>query len=218
VDAGDDDFAEAGRLLVAGEARFIWGAAKIDGLPPMGPPEIALAGRSNVGKSTLLNALTGRKALARASHTPGRTQELNFFDVGPECAARLRLVDLPGYGYAAVGKEKVAAWTSLLKEFLRGRAPLARVYLLVDGRHGAKDVDREMMDMLDRAAVSYQIVLTKMDEVKKGARAGAIATMRATIARRPAAHPDVLAVSSQESEGVPALRAAIARLLAERGG
>ncbi|MBL8587060.1 MAG: YihA family ribosome biogenesis GTP-binding protein [Methylobacteriaceae bacterium] len=218
MDDGDDDFLEAGRLLFAGEARFIWGAAQIDGLPPPGPPEIAFAGRSNVGKSTLLNALTGRKALARASHTPGRTQELNFFDVGPEGAARLRLVDLPGYGYAAVGKEKVAAWTSLLKEFLRGRAPLARVYLLVDGRHGARDVDREMMDMLDRAAVSYQIVLTKMDEVKKGARAGAIAAMREAIARRPAAHPQVLSVSSQEGEGVPALRAAIARLLAERGG
>ena len=218
MDAGDDDFLESGRLLFAGEARFIWGAAKIDGLPPPGPPEIAFAGRSNVGKSTLLNALTGRKALARASHTPGRTQELNFFDVGPEGAARLRLVDLPGYGYAAVGKEKVAAWTTLLKEFLRGRAPLARVYLLVDGRHGARDVDREMMDMLDRAAVSYQIVLTKMDEVKKGARAGAIASMREAIARRPAAHPQVLSVSSQEGEGVPALRAAIARLLAERGG
>ncbi len=218
VDAADDEFLEAGRLLFAGEARFIWGAAKIDGLPPMGPPEIAFAGRSNVGKSTLLNALTGRKALARTSHTPGRTQELNFFDIGPEAAPHLRLVDLPGYGYAAVGKEKVAAWTTLLQEFLRGRASLARVFVLVDGRHGIKAVDGEMMDLLDRAAVSYQLVLTKRDEVKKSAQDAALAATRAALSRRPAAHPHVLFVSSHDGEGIAGLRAAVARLLAERGG
>lgn len=216
--AADEDHLEAGRLLFAGEARFIWGAAKIDGLPPMGPPEIAFAGRSNVGKSTLLNALTGRKALARTSHTPGRTQELNFFDVGPEGDARLRLVDLPGYGYAAVGKEKVAAWTALLQDFLRGRASLIRVFLLVDGRHGIKAVDGEMMDLLDRSAVSYQVVLTKRDEVKRGAQDAMLAATRAALSRRPAAHPEALFVSSRDGEGVAELRAAIARLLAERGG
>jgi GTP-binding protein len=216
-DKPGEDWAEIGRKLFAGEARFIWGASRIDGLPPMGAPEFAFAGRSNVGKSTLLNGLTGRKTLARTSHTPGRTQELNFFDVGPEGAVKLRLVDMPGYGYAAVGKDKVAAWTVLMKEFLRGRATLARVFILVDGRHGLKDVDAEMMDLLDRSAVSYQIVLTKRDEVKASAREAALAAVRQALARRPAAHPDVLFVSGQTGEGVAQLRAVMARIAAERG-
>lgn len=219
-DAKDDapDFAEIGRKLFAGEARFIWGASKIDGLPPMGPPEIAFAGRSNVGKSTLLNALTGRTKLARASHTPGRTQELNFFDVGPEEGARLRLVDMPGYGYAAASKEKIAAWTSLMQGFLRGRASLQRVYVLVDGRHGLKEADREMMDLLDKSAVSYQVVLTKRDEVRKRDQDATLAKTREALSRRPAAHPEVLFLSSHSGENVSDLRAAVARLLAERGG
>lgn len=211
------DFAEIGRKLFAGDVRFIWGASKIDGLPPMGPAEIAFAGRSNVGKSTLLNALTGRTKLARASHTPGRTQELNFFEVGPEGDARLRLVDMPGYGYAAASKEKIAAWNGLMQGFLRGRASLARVYVLVDGRHGVKDVDREMMDLLDKSAVSYQVVLTKRDEVKKRDQDAMLAKTRDALARRPAAHPEVLFLSSHSGESVGALRAAIARLMAERG-
>jgi GTP-binding protein len=211
------DFAEIGRKLFAGDVRFIWGASKIDGLPPMGPVEIAFAGRSNVGKSTLLNAMTGRTKLARTSHTPGRTQELNFFDVGPEEAARLRLVDMPGYGYAAVSKEKVAAWTDLMTRFLRGRASLMRVYVLIDGRHGVKDVDREMMDLLDKSAMSYQVVLTKRDEVKKRDVEATLAKTREALARRPAAHPEVLFLSSHDGEGVADLRAAIARLMAERG-
>jgi len=211
------DFAEIGRKLFAGDVRFIWGASKIDGLPPMGPAEIAFAGRSNVGKSTLLNALTGRTKLARASHTPGRTQELNFFDVGPEGEERLRLVDMPGYGYAAASKEKIAAWTGLMTGFLRGRASLARVYVLVDGRHGIKDVDRQMMDLLDKSAVSYQVVLTKRDEVKKRDQDAMLEKTRQDLSRRPAAHPDVLFLSSHTGDNVEDLRAAIARLMAERG-
>ena len=211
------DFAEIGRKLFAGDIRFIWGASKIDGLPPMGPAEIAFAGRSNVGKSTLLNALSGRNKLARASHTPGRTQQLNFFDVGAEDDVRLRLVDMPGYGYAAASKEKIAAWTDLMQGFLRGRASLARVYVLVDGRHGVKDVDREMMDLLDRSAVSYQVVLTKRDEVKKRDLDEMLAKTRETLSRRPAAHPDVLFLSSHTGDNVEDLRAAIAKLMAERG-
>lgn len=211
------DFAEIGRKLFAGDVRFIWGASKLDGLPPMGPAEIAFAGRSNVGKSTLLNALTGRAKLARASHTPGRTQELNFFDVGPEGAERLRLVDMPGYGYAAASKEKIAAWTDLMTGFLRGRSSLERVYVLVDGRHGLKQVDGEMMDLLDKSAVSYQVVLTKRDEVKKRDQDAMLARTREALSRRPAAHPEVLFLSSHSGENVADLRAAIARLMRERG-
>ncbi len=208
-----DEFHEAGRKLFAGEAEFVSAASRIDNLPPMVGLEIAFAGRSNVGKSSLVNALTGRKTLARTSHTPGRTQELNFFDLG----GKLILVDMPGYGYAAAGKDKVAAWTSLIHAYLRGRQNLARVFVLVDARHGLKPVDGDVLDTLDQAAVSYQIVLTKADELKAGELERRLAETAAAVARRPAAVPEIQPTSSRTGLGVPALRAAVARLLHERG-
>jgi GTP-binding protein len=210
----DAELIEQGRKLFSGDWRFVFAAPSIETLPPMAGTEIAFAGRSNVGKSSLINALTGRNALARTSHTPGRTQELIFFE-GPERAG-LRLVDMPGYGYAAAPKAKVASWTALIHQFLLGRASLARVYVLIDARHGLKDVDRDVFKTLDKAAVSYQVVLTKADQVKPAELATRIAETAAALAKHPAAFPEVLATSSRNGAGMPELRAAILQLLEER--
>jgi GTP-binding protein len=214
MDAAAADFTEEGRLLFAQPCTFVHGTTSVASLPPIGAPEIAFAGRSNVGKSSLVNALTNRKTLARISNTPGRTQQLNFFDLG----GRLRMVDMPGYGYAAVSKTMVAAWGSLIRDFLRGRASLLRVYLLIDGRHGLKDSDAEIMDLFDKSAVSYALVLTKADAMKKAERAARIAATAAALEKRPAAFPEVLLTSAEKGEGIAELRASIARLLHERGG
>ena len=211
------DLFERGRKLFAGNCEFIWAASKIDGLPPIGPVEIAFAGRSNVGKSSLLNALTGRKALARTSNTPGRTQQLNFFAIGTPGEEPMRLVDMPGYGFAAVSKEKISSWTQLMHAYLRGRSSLARVFVLVDGRHGLKPPDLEMMDLLDKSAMSYQVVLTKKDEVKKSDIEARMAGVLEGLAKRPAAHPEIIFTSSETGEGIGDLREGIARLLSERG-
>jgi GTP-binding protein len=204
---------EAGRKLFAADWQFAAAAGTVERLPAMHGVEIAFAGRSNVGKSSLINALTGRKALARTSHTPGRTQELIFFAAG----APLRLVDMPGYGYAQASKTKVAAWTALIHAYLSGRANLARVYVLVDARHGLKEADAAVLKTLDEAAVSYQIVLTKADQVKQGELEARVSDTAAALARRPAAFPEVLVTSSREGAGMAELRAAIARILRERG-
>jgi GTP-binding protein len=212
-----DSLIERGRKLFAGPCDFIWAASKIDGLPPLGPAEIAFAGRSNVGKSSLLNALTGRNSLARTSHTPGRTQELNFFALGVKGREPLRLVDMPGYGYAAVSKEKISNWTRLMHAYLQGRSPLMRVFVLVDGRHGLKPPDHEMFDLLDTTAMPYQIILTKKDEVKKADIETVLESVRKGIIKRPAAHPEIVFTSSKTGEGIAELRASIVQLLIERG-
>ncbi len=210
-----EDELESARKLFEGPWDFVWASTKIDDLPPMVGQEIAFAGRSNVGKSSLINALTRRNALARTSHTPGRTQQLNFFrQVGHD--ERLTIVDMPGYGYAAVGKEKVAAWTNLIHDYLRGRANLMRVYVLIDARHGIKDVDGAVLETLDKAAVSYQVVLTKSDALKKSEQSAMVEKTLAAIKRRAAAFPEVLLTSSEKGTGIPEFRAAIARVLAER--
>ncbi len=211
----DAELIEAGRKAFAGEWSFIWAAGSIETLPPMAGVEVAFAGRSNVGKSSLINALTNRNGLARTSHTPGRTQELVFFE-GP-ARVGLRLVDMPGYGYASAPKTKVAAWTSLIHKFLLGRASLARVYVLIDARHGLKEVDTEILKTLDRAAVSYQIVLTKADQVKPSELAARTDDIKTALAGHPAAFPEVLATSSRSGAGMAELRAAMMRLLQERG-
>ena len=203
----DDDLAERARKLFSGRVEFLRSAPALKFLPDPEVAEIAFAGRSNVGKSSLLNALTGRKAIARASVTPGRTQELNFFDVGSPLA--FRLVDMPGYGFAKAPKDMVKKWRFLVNDFLRGRAVLKRTLVLVDSRHGLKEVDREMLDMLDVAAVSYRLVLTKADKVKPTALAETIAATAADARLRPAAHPHVLATSSETGLGIPELRAAV---------
>jgi GTP-binding protein len=203
---------EAGRRLFAQEWRFATAASSVASLPRMRGIEIAFAGRSNVGKSSLINALAGRNALARTSHTPGRTQELIFFSGEPG----LTLVDMPGYGYAAAPKQKVKAWTELIHAYLRGRANLARVYVLIDARHGLKDTDAPALDALGEAAVSHQIVLTKADQVKPAELAARVAATEAALAKRPAAFPQVLTTSARSGAGIAELRAAIARLKAER--
>ena len=208
------DWTEAGRKLFAGPCEFIFAAARSDGLPPVGPPEIAFAGRSNVGKSSLVNALTGRAALARTSRTPGRTQELIFFDLD----GKARLVDMPGYGYAAVAKSKSESWGELARDYLRGRPSLVRVFVLVDGRHGLKESDHETMRALDAAAVSYAVVLTKGDEVKAADRSARIEATLEGLRKHVAAYPEVLLTSARTGDGVADLRAHIARLIAERGG
>ena len=210
----DAKLIEQGRKLFAGEWQFFWASPSVETLPPMAGMEVAFAGRSNVGKSSLINALTGRNALARTSHTPGRTQELIFFE-GPDKEG-LRLVDMPGYGYASAPKVKIASWTALIHKFLQGRSNLARVYVLVDSRHGLKEVDREVLNTLDKSAVSYQVVLTKADQVKPADLQACVAATLAALAKHPAAFPEVLATSSQTGAGMAELRAAMVRLLEER--
>ncbi len=199
---------ETGRLLFAAECRFFYASQKLEDLPPPGLPEVAFAGRSNVGKSSLINALTGRNALARVSSTPGRTKQLNFFELGE----RLTLVDMPGYGYAQAAKKVKEDWQGLMFNFLRGRPTLRRVVLLLDSRIEVKESDRAVMDLLDRAAVGYQIVLTKIDAPTLAAQAAKLAEAQGLAARHPAAYPEVLATSSETGSGIPELRATLASL------
>lgn len=203
---------EAGRLLFAREVLFMLSVVNLDGLPPPDRPEICFAGRSNVGKSSLINALTNRKGLARASNTPGRTRELNYFNVDD----RLNLVDLPGYGYARAPKTQISNWTRLTRSFLRGRAGLRRVFLLIDSRHGIKPSDVELMEMLDDAAVTYQLVLTKTDKIKRGELDKVMRRTSRTINKRPAAHPELMVTSSEKNTGLEDLRAEIATLALPR--
>lgn len=199
---------EAGRLLFARDVTFMLSAVSLETLPPARLPEICFAGRSNVGKSSLINALTNRKGLARASNTPGRTRELNYFNVDE----RLFVVDLPGYGYAKASKSDIARWTKLTRQFLFGRASLRRVFLLIDSRHGMKDTDIELMGMLDETAVTYQIIMTKVDKLKKGQLEKVLAKTQKTIEKRPAAFPKIICTSSEKKDGLDELRAEIASL------
>ncbi|MEP7209228.1 MAG: ribosome biogenesis GTP-binding protein YihA/YsxC [Alphaproteobacteria bacterium] len=204
------DQIETARKLFAGEVKFVKGVVKLDGLPTGDRPEIAFAGRSNVGKSSLINAMVNRKQLARASNTPGRTQEINFFDLG---AGRLYLVDLPGYGFAEAPKASVEKWSRFTLNYLRGRATLKRVFVLVDARRGLGEVDLGVMDKLDSAAVGYQIVLTKADKIKPSEVAATLADTLAKLKKQAAAHPHVMATSSEKGDGLPELKAEILALM-----
>lgn len=206
----DDDFAERARKLFSGRVEFLLSAPQLKFLPDPVLPEIAFAGRSNVGKSSLINAVTGRKAIARASVTPGRTQELNFFEVGDP--VKFRLVDMPGYGFAKAPVKVVEKWKNLVNNYLRGRAVLHRTLVLVDSRHGLKPPDREILALLDATAVPCQIVLTKIDKVGPAARAKVVEAVEAELKSHPAAFPTVRLTSSQSGEGIPELRAALAAL------
>lgn len=202
----DDEYIEAARIMFARPAEFIMGCAKIEQLPPPDLPEVAFAGRSNVGKSSLINALVNMKKLARASNEPGRTREVNFFNLDD----RLRLVDLPGYGWAKASKETVKKFQNLGRAYLQGRVSLKRVYLLIDARHGLKAVDAEALDALDKSAVSYQVVLTKADKIKPAEVDKVVAETLKAISKRPAAFPRVIATSSEKGTNIPELRAEIA--------
>ncbi|MBS1301459.1 ribosome biogenesis GTP-binding protein YihA/YsxC [Loktanella sp. SALINAS62] len=203
----EDATLEKGRLLFAGETEFLKGVVAMDGLPPADRLEVCFAGRSNVGKSSLINALTGRKGLARASNTPGRTQEINFFTAGD-----LYVVDLPGYGFANAPVAVVAKWQALLKQYLSGRPTLRRVFVLIDARHGAKAVDEEIMTLLDRSAVTFQAVLTKTDKIKGSALAESLDKTRIALAKHPAAYPELILTSAEKGDGIDTLRAIIATI------
>ena len=203
----DPEHIEAARKIFSGPVTFLKSAPALEHLPDMDVPEVAFAGRSNVGKSSLLNALTNRNGLARTSNTPGRTQELNFFDVGEPL--QFRLVDMPGYGFAKAPKDIVKKWRFLVNDFLRGRTSLKRALVLIDSRHGIKDVDREILEMLDKAAVSYRIILTKADKVKATDLATVTQATADEARKRPAAHPDIIATSSEGGMGIAELRAAV---------
>ncbi|MEL6799471.1 MAG: ribosome biogenesis GTP-binding protein YihA/YsxC [Pseudomonadota bacterium] len=204
----DDAALETGRKLFAGETDFLKGVVAMSGLPPADRPEVCFAGRSNVGKSTLINAVTGRKALARASNTPGRTQEINYFTLSDSHY----LVDLPGYGYANAPVAVVAKWQALLKAYLAGRPTLRRAFVLIDARHGIKSVDEEILTLLDKAAVTFQAVLTKTDKVKDKDRDRVLDQVRAALSKHPAAYPELILTSSEKGTGIATLRAVIATL------